>query len=179
MRLVALTLALFLFGCKTTKRIESLKVSDSIELKTEQKSELFEIKRKNGITELITETTVTRSIPHKKESGEEVILQEQTTEKVTERFVSNEETENKSIQTDTKQDSKNLSVENSFQRETEGQEVVKDLSKGITEGLFRSIFGDTIQKITGVILISGFILFLFFIRKKKVKDENRDQSSPQ
>ena len=169
-----LVILVVLFSCKTTKRIESLSIRDSIDLKAEVRSEIFELRRTGSVAEVITETTTTRSVPHKKESGEEVIIQEQTTEKRTERITLNDETEkiNSDVETETEQ--YETSVEDSFQRETEGQEVVKDITKGFTEGIFTSIFGSSFKIISGIVLLIFFVAFLFFVRKKSIKYENRE-----
>lgn len=162
-----LFLLIFLFGCKTTKRIESSKTRDAISFNKEFKSGLDEIKRTEDLSELITKKTTIRTIPHKKETGEEIFIQEQVVEEKTERF--NKKTEagkfESEVITETDLDEKETTYD--LDRETEGQEVAADISKGITEGLFKALFGDVVKKITAFVLLALFIFFVIVIRRRK------------
>jgi hypothetical protein len=55
-----------------------------------------------------------------------------------------------------------------YDRATEGQEPVKDITKGLTEGLMKAIFGDFFKYILAGVVLFVFVLILIFQGKKDV-----------
>jgi len=158
---------IFLLGCKTTKRVESTKSVDSISFETSVKKDLFEIKRSEDLTEVITETIRKTPVIIKNESGEESIVEETVTEKKTERFKSLREEGSQETEEESDYTKDESVLDNNLQRETEGQEVAKDITKGITEGIFKSIFGDFFKYATlGAVILITVIVVLKLTRKK-------------
>lgn len=158
-------LLIFIFGCKTTKRIESSKVTDKISFEKEFKSGLDQINRTEDLAEITTKTTRTRTTPYKKESGEEVLIQEQVVEERTEKFNKTEESGTFKTETNTEKDLDQIESVYDLDRETEGQEVAKDISEGITQGLFKALFGDLFKNIA--LFVAGIIVIVFLIKMRK------------
>ena len=161
---------LFLFGCASTKKSQTSKTSEEIKFETKVKDELFEIKRKDDLTEVITRTITTKTSPEKTESGDVVMSSEQTIEEKIERFRSTTETQD--VKTSEKSDtaSDKNEVEENLNKETVGQDAAKIIDSattGLTKGVLDYLFGGVMQKVMIAILGVMVLIFLFSIRKKK------------
>lgn len=153
-------------GCKTTKKSIDTTISS---VTTEQvKSDTISsvVTTKEGLTEVITERIIETSHRSIDDLGNAITIPSTTTDRKIERF--NSVTKVEKIDAISLQDLTQTSDtgESNYNRETEGQEVVKDLTQGITEGLFKSIFGKSIKHFVTGVLILIFVFILVVFRKK-------------
>jgi len=162
-----LLLLVALCSCKTTKKIEQ----SSSEIKTEfgkfeEFTSISEILT-DDLKEVITEKVITRNEVVIDKTGKSFVSPVTVSEKKIERF-SKKKIEIKS-DSEKAEDTSEISIKDStsFNRETEGMEVIKDITSGITDGLF----GNTVQYL---IIAISFILLVFLIRRmSKQKGDSR------
>jgi len=157
-KLSALILMSVLCSCKTTKKIEQAKTDIKIEQVKDSETIVKTETVTDDLKEVIVEKTTVRNEIVKDNTGRSIFSPVTVSEKKTERY-NIKKTE---VMQDSNKESESIEISKedtvSFNRKTEGMEVVKDLTKGISEG----IFGNTVQY---VIIAMSFILLIFLIRK--------------
>ena len=166
-RLVAIVLILFtITSCKTTKKSVDTQASITSTTVTKNTDSLVIDNQVKELTEIITETVITR-----KEVITDTVANKTTVQPITitnrkiERFLVDVKKVNtlKSLSSKTLSDSTSLS--SNLDKETEALDVVEDVTKGLTEGFFKGIFGDVVK--WGLVIITLILAIILLTRKKE------------
>lgn len=167
-RLILFLFIPVLFACKSTKKTISLQESLSKEIVQEKENIQEKIEDRKDLSEITTKRIITRDVPITTQSGEVIITKEQVVEEVREKYDKGTETIVRDISKDVITQKDTTSVTAELNKETEGQEVVKDISKGI----FEAIFGNYLKHIATAI---GIIILIVTIKKLNVFGDKKQK----
>jgi len=168
---------LIIFSCKTTKKV--IDTSSTIGKEAQQSTQTTVTNNKitdeltETITETITEEVVEKNEVLKDNAGNKILSPvktvKKTSSKTTELFTNKKEDKLITDNVDTIKQKDTVSVNSNYDRATEGQEVVSDITSGISKGFFKFIFGGFVQYI--FIIIGG--IFIFILIKKQINKSNK------
>ena len=163
-RLILVIILSVVVSCKSTKRLENTSRNLKVENVITEKSNITTIKQKDDLTEVITETITERSEVIRDGSVVPII----TTVRTIERFNSSvlEGVKVAGLRID--RNSLDVNDTSSFERVTEGQEMIGDITSGIVEGVGKTLFGNMFQYITFGVIVFIVLFILLFKRKKDV-----------
>jgi hypothetical protein len=172
MRFFVIFSVIILFSCKSSK-----KITEQENFTLSQTEEITDTKETVTITdnllERITETTITKNETVQDSVGKTRLSPITITRRDIERF--NITTQKGNVITNISQSKIAVSdsSSNKIDKQTDGTQTVNNISKGVTEGILKGIFGDFFKYVLGGIIVVILLVILASTKNKKDVSGNK------